>query len=251
MKILLPPSEGKGFGLVEKPLDLSSLGFTELTASREKVLQSLLKTSKSRAALTTLGLTVGLRNELAHNLEIFTAKTAPAIKIYEGVVYQNIDYASMSKPAQMRFDESALIVSAAFGLLRPRDLIPHYRLSGSVTLPKVGVVSTYWAKQLSGQMPTEELIVDCRSGTYEKFWKATTDTNYVKIKVVQFDVAKGQKLAVSHFNKATKGLVTRALVSSRKKLTSSDDVANEIAKAGWEVELTHPAGIATLEVLMN
>lgn len=251
LKILLPPSESKAFGNSGKSLSIPDLSFPEITDARTSILKQLIKVSKSKTALQTLGLTVGLKSELLHNQEIFEAETAPAISIYEGVVYQNIDYASLNTTGKKNFAESALIVSSAFGVLRPHDLIPHYRLSGSTTLPKVGVVSTFWNKRLNSVFENSELLVDCRSGTYEKFWKPSADQNYVRIKVMQYDLNKKQKLAVSHFNKATKGLVTRELVTSRKKFSTPEMIAESIAKAGWEVELTHPAGVATLEVMIR
>lgn len=62
----------------------------------------------------------------------------------------------------------------------------------------------------------------------------------------------GQRVAVSHFNKATKGLLVADLCASRAELDGPAAVAKALAKRDWQVRLQHDAGrSAVLEVLMR
>jgi uncharacterized protein len=253
MKILLPPSEGKAIGTSKKTLDLHSLAFPELAEPRERMLSALIKVSGTKSASKVLGLSPGLASEILANLDILKAPISPAIEIYEGVLYQSLNYAGLSKAGRARANDSLVITSSVFGLLTPEDQIPHYRLSGSVSLPKLGVVSSFWKNQIPADLFDDQLIVDMRSGTYEKFWQPALETNFVQIKVMQVDPKHGQKIAVSHFNKATKGEIANALLNIRRKLATSEDVASEIAKAGWEVETSRSAksGVQIIEVMLK
>jgi cytoplasmic iron level regulating protein YaaA (DUF328/UPF0246 family) len=58
--------------------------------------------------------------------------------------------------------------------------------------------------------------------------------------------AAGQRTVVSHFNKATKGLLARALVTSRAEIDTVAAVARVARRAGLRVERT---GDRSLEVI--
>jgi uncharacterized protein len=253
MKILLPPSEGKTLGISKKTLKLAHLSFSELNPAREIVIQALLKASSTKKALCTLGLTPGLANEIELNKNLLSSPTSPAIEIYDGVVYQSLDYSAMSTRTRAKADQTIVITSSLFGFLSPRDSIPHYRLSGDVSLPKVGTVSSFWRDQIARDVFGDELVIDMRSGTYEKFWRPTSATNFAVIKVMQIDPKKGQKIAVSHFNKATKGQIANVLINARKSLRTVQDVATEISNAGWQVEVIRNSktGLQVIEVTVK
>lgn len=237
MKILLPPSEGKSFGTIKKSIKLAGLSFPELNPARELVMQSLIKVSATKTALSTLGLTPGLASELESNLILLKSPTSPTIEIYDGVLYQSLGYSTLTASARAKAEQTIVITSSLFGFLSPQDCIPHYRLSGDVNLPKLGIVSNYWRERISMDVFGDELVIDMRSGTYVKFWRPSPDANFATIKVVQIDSNKGQKIAVSHFNKTTKGEISKALLTSRKQFKTIASVANQISKAGWEVEV--------------
>ena len=62
------------------------------------------------------------------NQTVLSSATMPAIERYTGVVYNAIDYASMDKSTKDFFNKHVRIVSALFGLVKPLDLIPDYKL---------------------------------------------------------------------------------------------------------------------------
>jgi cytoplasmic iron level regulating protein YaaA (DUF328/UPF0246 family) len=102
MKILLPPSEGKTEPLRRKALKLNTLVFhSDLTYTRTAVLKK--------------------------HQEINFDHCDDSATIYSGVLYQALNYSSLSKAAQIRANKSILIISAAFGALRLTDVIPYYK----------------------------------------------------------------------------------------------------------------------------
>jgi hypothetical protein len=121
-----------------------------------------LASGPTNRALITLGLTPGLTDQLGRDASLLTAPSARAIEIYTGVLYEALDWKSLSLSAKKRSESQLLIVSALFGALRPLDLIPPYRLSMDVSLPKLGGLSAYWRKHLSQALNhlEEELIID-------------------------------------------------------------------------------------------
>ena len=82
-------------------------------------------------------------------------------------------------------------------------------------------------------------VVDLRSGAYASF-AAIPDA--ITVRVVT-ENKEGGRTVVSHFNKATKGLLARALVLSRAELRGVADVARVARRAGFKVERTGERGL--------
>ena len=82
------------------------------------------------------------------------------------------------------------------------------------------------------EIAEEELVVDLRSGSYAGLGRVPAA---VRVDVVA-EHADGHRTVVSHFNKAHKGRVARALVSSRAEPDSAAKVAAIVRKAGMRVE---------------
>ena len=106
MLILLAPSEGKTAPASGPPLDLSALSHAEeLTATRERVLNALIRLSAGRSrkrALDALGLAKTQAGELERNAALAAAPTAPAGQVYTGVLYQHLALAELGKRARAR-----------------------------------------------------------------------------------------------------------------------------------------------------
>jgi cytoplasmic iron level regulating protein YaaA (DUF328/UPF0246 family) len=237
VKILLPPSETKSTGSQPTPLHLDALVFPELASERLKVMTALIRLSKrSAAARDALGISLKLDGERLRNLELLTAPTGAALEVYTGVLFDALDFRTLPTAGKARAHDSVLIQSALFGWVAAMDQIPAYRLSGNTKLPSLGIVSTWWAQRLVSTVAESELVLDLRSGTYEKFWQPNNLENHVLIKVMQRDAKTGSKIAVSHFNKATKGRIARTLLTSSKKFTAISHVTSLLEK-NYEIEV--------------
>lgn len=214
MLVLLPPSETKRHGGDGPPLDLDGLSFPSLTGVRALLVAALValagRPAEARAAL---GLSDRQDGELALNAALRGSATLPALHRYTGVLYDALDYPSLRPGARRRADASLAVASALFGLVRPTDPIPAYRLSGGVTLPEVGRLTPVWRPELEpllAALAQDELVVDLRSTGYAALARVP---GAVTVRVVT-ERPDGSRSVVSHFNKATKGRLARALVSA-------------------------------------
>ena len=235
MLILLPPSESKTGRTRGRPLELARLSFPELTESRHHIAQALAKASAHEDAASTLGVSPSLSGEIAHNLVLGRAPALPAARVYSGVLYDALDYASLDTSARRRANRWIVVVSALFGAVRPTDPIVPYRLSMAVNLPGIGPLASAWKPELRTVLPQTArrgVIVDCRSSTYAAAWApegALTD-RWVQIRVP----------GATHMAKHTRGVVARHLCQMGEDPRSVPALA-EVVAATFDVTLHEPA----------
>jgi len=204
MLILLPPSEGKNQPTSKANINLAKLAFPkELLAIRSRLLTKPLA----------------------------TAPSAKAIDVYSGVLYQALDWGSLSPTAKARGDKSLLIVSAIFGVLRPSDVIPNY---------KAKIKSSDWKAVLKPVLDglDADLIVDCRSSTYAGVWQSPPDRT-VAVRV--FKKEKGKISVITHLSKKYRGELTRVLLKAGKVPKTPEDLL-AIAEKNFECKLIRPRG---------
>jgi cytoplasmic iron level regulating protein YaaA (DUF328/UPF0246 family) len=248
--ILLPPSEGKTPPRRGKPLDLSTLALPELTGPREEVLDSLVElcAGDPEKAARVLGLGATQQGEVAKDAGLRTAPTARADHVYSGVLYEALDLPSLTGAAKRRATGWLAVVSGLFGLVRPADRIPAYRLSGDVALPGVGPVATFWSRHLDPAVRSAAgsgLVVDLRSSTYTPFWRPDPETARRVVTLRVLHEVDGTRKVVSHFNKATKGRIVRALLEDGGAPRSPGRLATHLGDLGWTVEVGEPGRAGT------
>lgn len=239
MLILLPPSEGKAAAPRRgAPLDLDRLSLPELSGARTAVVDDLVKLSGDPdLALTTLGLPPGLAAAAAQNASLRTAPAVPAAALYTGVLYDALDLASLTGPALARARRQLLIFSGLWGAVRPADRVPPYRCSVGVRLPTVGALAAHWRAALPPVLDAlagDGLVLDLRSSAYTSMW---APRNAVGVRVLH-----GGKV-VSHFNKATKGRLVRALLLAGARPRTPAALAAAVRDLGYEVEARTPADL--------
>ena len=249
MLILLPPSEGKTAPRRGRPLDLARLSFPSLAEPRAEVLDALVSLcttggaddmGDAAKAAEVLGLGKTQLDEVARNAALEDAPTARADQVYTGVLYEALDFASLDASAKRRGTSRVAIASGLFGLLRPGDRITAYRLSGSVSLPGIGQVSTYWSRRLDAavlEAAGKGLVVDLRSSTYASFWRPEPEAAARVVTARVLHEVDGRRKVVSHFNKATKGRLVRELLEDGGTPTSPNRFAEQLRDLGWNVEL--------------
>ena len=241
MLILLPPSEGKTRPESGAPLDLDTLSSGRLTPVRAQLLRTLVKlcNGNPKRAMEVLGLGTTQADAIEINAGLPEEPTARADAIYTGVLFSELDLPSLDEASRKRADESLAIASALFGLLRPDDLIPAYRLSGHVTLPRLGTVASRWRTPLPRAMHElagDGLLVDLRSGTYTALGRPPADLASRTVTMRVLHEHEGTRKVVSHFNKATKGRIVRALLESGASPGTVDELQSVLADLGWAVE---------------
>jgi cytoplasmic iron level regulating protein YaaA (DUF328/UPF0246 family) len=164
--------------------------------------------------------------------------------VYTGVLFESLDYQSLTTAARRRADQSILVSSALWGAVHLTDPIPSYRLSGDVTLPRLGPIPSIWRKPLAAAMAEAceangRVTFDLRSGIYAKMWTPhVDDASRTVVGRVLLQRPDGSRSVVSHHNKSTKGRLVRSLVSGRGKDPASVvDLASAVERAGYAVEL--------------
>ena len=243
MLVLLPPSEGKSAPRRGRALDLTTLSFPSLTSTREHVLDTLVTLARTDPELArkALGLSARQSDEVERDAGLLTAPCAPAGSVYSGVLYDALDLASLPTPARRRATSSLVVSSALFGAVRLGDRIPAYRLSGNVSLPGLGAVAALWRPVLGEAMTDAAgrgLVVDLRSSTYAAMWSPDPDlaARTVAVRVLQ-QLPDGSRAVVSHFNKATKGRLVRALLLDGTRPRDAAGLAAACQALGYVAEL--------------
>jgi cytoplasmic iron level regulating protein YaaA (DUF328/UPF0246 family) len=240
--ILLPPSEGKTPARRGKPLDLGALSFPDLTAPRQQVLASQLALCRGdvETARKALGLPPGLAALVHRNAALDHAPTARADHFYTGVLYDAHALPDLAADARRRATSRLAVVSSLFGLVRPGDRIPAYRLSGDASLPGLGAVAGVWRASLDPVVRDAAgsgLVVDLRSTTYAAFWRPAADLARRVVTVRVLHETGGKRSVVSHFNKATKGRLVRGLLEDGANPGSVRALAATLERLGWHAEV--------------
>ena len=96
------------------------------------------------------------------------------------------------------------------------------------------------------------LVVDLRSSTYAGFWKPGADLLPRVVTVRVLHEVAGVRKVVSHFNKATKGRLVRALLEDGTAPASPARFADHLAALGWKAELDEAGKAGTrLDVVVS
>ena len=201
MLILLPPSEKKKAATSQEKFELSSLVFAaELTGARSQTTTS-------------------------HDF----SQTSPAIEIYDGVLYQGLNWKTLTAAEQKRANTKVLIISALFGLVRPLDKIFSYKEKIDNQLWREAIA------QVSAKF-SNELVIDCRSSTYKGVWTINPQ-NTVEVRV--FKVNGEERNVITHMSKKYRGELTGHLLKQTNDPTTAAEV-QRIAAQLFECELHAP-----------
>jgi cytoplasmic iron level regulating protein YaaA (DUF328/UPF0246 family) len=247
--ILLPPSEGKTAPPLGEPVDPAGLWLPKLGPARRRVLSRLVAMCKRTSArgvassLATLGLTAGQHAEVARNAVLLESPAAPAAEVYSGVLYEALDAGTLSPGAREWLAERAVVFSGLWGVLRMDDRIPAYRCSVGVSLPAVGGLTAYWKKILSPALDRAvggAPVLDLRSGAYAAMWtpgpKVAARTAALRVLHERRVGGVPQRSVVSHFNKATKGRLVRALATDAAAPESVPELITALRDLKYTVE---------------
>jgi cytoplasmic iron level regulating protein YaaA (DUF328/UPF0246 family) len=248
--VLLPPSEGKAASVPGPALELPGLSLPELNPVREQVIDSLVTLCEGdeAKALEVLGLGPKLRGEVLRNLELRAAGTLPARELYTGVLYDALGLTTLDGAAAARADRSLLVFSGLWGALRPGDRVPPYRCPVGVKLPGLGALATRWRATMApvlAEVAGDGLVLDLRSSAYVPMWRpvGAVAARTATVRVLHERVVDGERRrsVVSHFNKATKGRITRDLLTSGADPADPAGLVAALADLGWTAEATAPA----------
>ncbi|MFJ8692546.1 peroxide stress protein YaaA [Streptomyces roseolilacinus] len=257
MLVLLPPSEGKAASGRGAPLEPDALSLPGLAKARAAVFAELVElcAADEEKAREVLGLSEGLRGEVAKNAALATAGARPAGEVYTGVLYDALGLATLDAAARERARASLLVFSGLWGAARIDDRIPSYRCSMGVRLPGLGALGAYWRGPMAEVMPEvagDGLVLDLRSAAYAAAWrpKGGVAGRTATVRVLHAPTRK----VVSHFNKATKGRIVRGLLEAGAAPATPGELVEALRDLGYVVEGEAPARAGrpwSLDVLVD
>lgn len=187
--ILLPPSEGKAVGGRGRPWRPGTMAVEELDPFRLRLLDAL-----------------------GPDHPVRTAPTRRAIERYTGVLYRELDAATLDPAARRRKRRDLLIVSGLWGLVAPSDPIPDYRLKMGARVEGLGTLSRWWRDPITAALEPRvrravvwDLLPNEHVAAVD--WSRLQPARRV---TVRFLDRRGQ--VVSHWNKLLKGSIVRWLL---------------------------------------
>jgi len=235
--ILIPPSEGKSSGGTKPCWLETKQSFKNLETPRLQVISALVEAMKepesNRAKL------LGVKGKkvaeaTSANLDIQKAKTLPAIERYTGVLYDALDYSALSAGLKRKVDQQVIIFSGLWGIVKPQDLIPDYKLKMGAKLQELGILSRFWKPYLTSAL--EECNIGCiwdlLPGEHSAGWDPVIAQKRIRVKFLDEVIKDGEKklVSVSHWNKLLKGALVLYVID------------NQLVDPDGLVDFSHPEG---------
>ncbi len=231
--ILLPPSEGKkSGGEISKPYRIaqnfeSSNYFKEdLSSYREFIYEETLR-FLSEHDDKDIEKFFGLKDRNMENAkqvmyDYLDLPTMRAVERFNGVMFTAISYYTMDLAQKENFEISVLFIDGLFGVIKPNDLIPEYKLKISSKMYDTKI-QDYWKKHLLGVLKREskkKVVIDILPEEHRKVLSPEFFDEYY---IIQFcDRKNGEIKQAGHNSKQLKGELVRFICSkeniSRKTL---------------------------------
>ena len=257
MLILIPPSEGKAAPEHGTRLRPTELSFPELNPNRTMVISALTRLCRDHPleAVGILGLGPKQRLDILRNADLPKMPAAPAIEVYNGVLFEALGAPTLSSRERARLNRMVVIASGLFGLLRPDDRIPAYRLSGGATLPSIGPLTGVWRESVSMTLAgISGVILDLRSSEYVNLGPIPASAAPRSLSCRVLLEKGGKRSVVSHHNKSTKGRLVRSLITSGANPRSVNACVAALTDLGFRCELREslrPDRPTTLDVIVR
>ena len=186
-------------------------------------------------------------SEVDRNRALTTSPTMPALDRYTGVLYDALDAPTLAPAARDFAGRHVLVHSALFGPVGALDLIPAYRLSHDSRLPGHPLKKHWNGPATRALAASTGLVLDLRSEGYVALGAAPSRSESLFLRVVT-EAPGGQKRALNHFNKKSKGEFARAIVGNGQAFASADDLLDWAPSAGFRLQ---PGAPGELELVVD
>lgn len=238
MLVVLPPSESKHEpSTIGRSLVLEDLSFPELNDTRRSVLDALVDTSRRSDALARLQVGPSIEPEVLRNVDLRTMPTRPAAETYAGPLYEALGAGSWPIDVGRVADRRIAIVSALFGVLRPSDGIPSYRMHVCSRLVGMPALEGLWRPEVGPALDVAAdggLVVDLRATSFLAMGRATGGPT-----VVVRTVGPDGRSVSAHASKVARGEITRHLVELDAEPGDPGELADALASR-WASAIVAP-----------
>jgi hypothetical protein len=225
--ILLPSAEGKQSGgnpLAPDMFDYRASNtfnyFSDLNPERRAVIDALqaeIRASDETALEGLFGVKrAALQAAVDANLSVYQSPLLAAVDRYSpGVMYRAADFSSLPTGSQRRLLENGIILSGLFGLLRPDDLVPDYKLSMNARVEGIGKVSAYWKPVLTEHLNTllaGQAVWNLLPASHDDAWEDQgTSGRMIRVKFLR--EVDGERKPLTHGIKELRGALVAFLVN--------------------------------------
>jgi cytoplasmic iron level regulating protein YaaA (DUF328/UPF0246 family) len=211
---------------------------------RARILAALIETSRRADASTRLLSGPSLADEVERNIRILELPVRPVLDVYTGVVHEGLDVATLSPAAAARAAAGEVVIaSALWGLLRPADEIPPYRLNICSRLVGMDRLEPAWRtvlpEVLAAAAGLRGVVFDTRAASYQALGLPAGLGDRTVILRVNQAAADGRRIGTV-FAKRLRGQAARHLLESGAD--PGDPLGlGEVLAERWPMQLDPPA----------
>ena len=140
-----------------------------------------------------------------------SAKSYPALELFDGLMYRNIQRQDLSKKEQAYLQEHLLITTALYGVIPAYEGIAPHRLDFMMKLKPAGQsLKVLWKEEYDRSVEEEEQILSLLSSEFEMVFSKTIRERMIQIKFME---NRGGKLKVhSTISKKARGAMVTAMM---------------------------------------
>ena len=206
MKLLIPTAKEMNLDTLEKtgnPVSNETQKVIDALASLSlEELASLYKISIERASE---------EDQRIQALKSATAKTYPALRLFDGLMYRNIRRTDWTKEEEAYLQKHLLITSALYGVIPALAPIAPHRLDFLMKLKVQGKsLKTFWKAVYDQALEEEDLIISLLSSEFETVFSKEIQDRMVTFKFLE--EKNGQLKVHSTISKKARGAFVTALL---------------------------------------
>ena len=228
-----PPRRGRGVAV-------AALSFPELAGVRARVLDALIATSASPDALARLLVGPTFLDEVARNTRLRELAVRPVLEVYSGTLHGGLDAATLSAGAKRRAASRLVIASALWGLLRPADRIPPYRMNICARLDGIDHLEPLWREVLPDVLTAAAgkrgVILDTRAASYQALGMPAGLSE--RMVTLHADASAGGRVG-NVFTKRVRGEAARFLLESGEDPRTPTELTALLGQR-WPARLEEP-----------
>lgn len=209
MKLLIPTAKEMNLDTPEKmgnPISNETQAVIDALASLSlEELASLYKISEERASE---------EEQRIQALKSGTAKTYPALKLFDGLMYRNIRRMDWTETEAAYVQDHLLITSALYGVIPALTPIAPHRLDFLMKLKVQGKsLKPFWKAVYDQTLQEEELIISLLSSEFETVFSKEIQDRMVTFKFLE--EKNGQLKVHSTISKKARGAFVTALLENQ------------------------------------